>query len=77
MAKRRKLQDLSPGEISRITQRAALVEAEYIHRHRPLNDDDTMTLKVLSIMTAADSFLEIEGSDGRRPPRPDSPSLDQ
>jgi hypothetical protein len=63
MAKRRRLQDLTPSEISRITQKAALVEAEYIHRHRPLNDDDTVTLRMLSIMTVAESLLILETKD--------------
>ncbi len=54
------------------------MEAEYLHRHRhlrELNDEDAMTVKVLSIMTAADSLLD-DGGDGRRSPRKDSPSPD-
>jgi hypothetical protein len=74
MAKRRRLQDLTPGEISRITQKAALMEAEYLHRHRHLNDEDTMTLKMLSIMTAAEGLLEMDG--GRPSLRIESPFPD-
>lgn len=77
MAKRRRLHDLTPADVSRITQRAALVEAEYLHRHRHLNDEDAMTLKVLSIMTAADSLLEADGGDGRQSVHRESPSPDQ
>lgn len=53
------------------------MEAEYLHRHRHLNDEDAMTLKVLSIMTAADSLLEADGGDGRQSVHRESPSPDQ
>lgn len=63
MAKqRRRLQDLKPNEVSRITQRAALVEAEYIHRHDPINDEDAMTLKLLSVLVAASNTLDGDDS---------------
>ena len=50
------------------------MEAEYLHRHRHLNDEDTMTLKMLSIMTAAEGLLEMDG--GRPSLRIESPFQD-
>ena len=63
MANRRRLTELTPSEIARITQRAVLIEAEYINQHdySPMNDDDSMTLRMLSILTATGM---VDGSDG-------------
>lgn len=67
MPNRMRLTDLTPSEISRITQKAALVEAEFRFLHQrsgaPLNEDDSVTLRTLSVFTVANSI--IDGDDGK------------
>lgn len=52
---------LSPADLALITQRAALLEAEFMHRTRELhveiNDDDRNTLKILSTTIALQTTL--------------------
>jgi hypothetical protein len=52
----RRVSDMSPGDIQRLTQRAALIAQEY-ERHcgEYLTEDDRQTLLILSVMTLADT----------------------
>jgi hypothetical protein len=60
-----RVEDLSPSDVVRITERAALVAAEY-ERTRSrglLADDDRMTLRILSVLAVSDDLMRGRDND--------------
>ncbi len=59
-----RVEDLSPSDVVRITERAALVVAEYEQkRARSLDDDDRLTLRILSVLAVSDDLMTGRDND--------------
>lgn len=54
-----RLAELTPADVARITQKAALVAAEYERLHgRYLNGDDALTVQLLAVIEVIDEVLD-------------------